>query len=71
MPAEKFYPSTAVEGEPPSELLTIRWGQENAGVAALLEVDGVGGLIALDRSGINRLIKTLRRARDATFGADE
>lgn len=25
---------------------------------------------ALDRAGVNRLIRTLRRARDAAFGAD-
>lgn len=27
--------------------------------------------VELDRSGINRLIATLRKARDQTFGADE
>lgn len=70
MPAEKFYPSTAIEGEP-SDHLEIRWGAENPGVHAILEVDGTGALITLDRSGINRLIRSLRRARDATYGADE
>jgi hypothetical protein len=29
-----------------------------------------GWFIQLDREGINRLIRTLRKARDAAFGAD-
>ncbi len=30
-----------------------------------------GWHVTLDRHGINRLIRTLRRARDAAFGKDE
>lgn len=36
------------------------------------EVDGgfTGVWSTLDRDGVNRLIRVLRRARDSTFGAD-
>jgi hypothetical protein len=32
--------------------------------------EGNGWFVQLDRSGINRLIHTLRRARDAAYGKD-
>ena len=70
MPAEKFYPHTAIEGQP-SDHLEIRWGADNPGVHIIQEVDGIGSAWGLDRSGINRLIRSLRRARDATYGSDE
>lgn len=41
------------------ETLRQQWGS----------IDGM--YISLDRSGINRLIKLLRRARDGAFGRDE
>lgn len=34
------------------------------------EVRRPGFYVHLDRAGINRLIRTLRKARDASFGAD-
>lgn len=70
MPAEKFYPSTAIEGQP-SDHLEIKWHGNNPGVQILIEVDGLGATWFADRSAINRMIRSLRRARDATFGADE
>lgn len=70
MPAEKFYPSTAVEGEP-SDLFEIAWHRDYPGVYATLRIGDIASGIDLDRSGINRLIRTLRRARDATYGSDE
>lgn len=65
MPKETFWNSaTAVENDGVSEpVLTVTWHGDNPGVY----LNGV----ASDRSGINRLIRTLRRARDATYGADE
>jgi hypothetical protein len=70
MPAEKFYPSTTVEGQP-SDHLEIAWHRDTPGVVITLEVDGVGAAWFMDRSGINRMVRALRRARDASFGADE
>ena len=32
--------------------------------------EGYGWYVLLDRDGINRLIRTLRKARDQAFGAD-
>ena len=76
MPAEKFHPPTAVEDKP-SDRFEIGWHRDYPGVFLTMimndpatTVDRVSG-IELDRSGINRLIRTLRRARDATYGADE
>lgn len=65
MPKETFWNSaTAVENDEVSEpVLTVTWGSEQPSV----HLNGV----EFDRSGINRLIHTLRRARDATHGADE
>lgn len=64
MPKESFYDSkTRVEddGLPPD--LVITWGNEQPSV----EVNGV----AYDRSGLNRMIATLRKARNQTYGQDE
>lgn len=65
MPKETFWNSaTAVENDGVSEpVLTVTWGAEQPGVY----LNG----IEFDRSGSNRLIRTLRRARDATYGADD
>lgn len=70
MPAEKFYPSTAVEGQP-SDHLEIAWHRDYPGVHATLVIGKAASGIELDRSAINRMIRSLRRARDATFGSDE
>lgn len=65
MPKETFWDSaTAVENDGVSEpVLTVSWGGELPAV----KLNGIES----DRSGVNRLIRALRRARDATFGADE
>lgn len=70
MPVEKFYPSTAATGEP-RDHLEIRWGAANSDIHMILEVDGVGAVITLDRASANRMIRTLRHARTSTYGADE
>lgn len=70
MPAEKFYPQTAVENKP-SDMLELAWHRDYPGVYLTMLVSGTGSAIELDRSGLNRLIKALRKARDQTFGADE
>ena len=64
----------------PEPFLTVGWGRESqhVQVATLAggdydEVDGnkrPGVYVQLDRDGINRLIRSLRKARDAAFGAD-
>ena len=69
MPAEKFYPQTAVEDEP-SDLLELAWHREYPGVYLTMLVSGVGSAIELDRGGLNRLIGSLRKARNQTFGKD-
>jgi hypothetical protein len=55
------------------ELTDEKW-HNNSNYAQALETMVLvyeGGWFAdLDRSGINRLIRTLRKARDAAFGAD-
>lgn len=61
MPVEKFWHDGAIEGDAPD--LTIRWGEELPAVT----INGGG----MDRSGLNRLISSLRRARNQTYGIDE
>lgn len=65
MPKEKFYGGTVENLE---EMFTVTWGADaDDWHKAPVMVAG----ISTDRSGLNRLIKTLRRARDATYGSDE
>lgn len=62
MPKETFWDSSLEEtGHPP--VLTVAWGGEQPAVT-LNDVE-------FDRSEINRLIRDLVRARNATWGADE
>lgn len=64
MPSEKFYYSGQVENDGQAPDLTVAWG----------ETPEPGVLIngnRADRSGINRLIKALRKARDQVYGSDE
>ena len=64
MPKETFWDSaTAVEGDDSEPILTVTWGNEQPAV----HLNG----IEFDRSGINRLIHHLVRARNSTWGADE
>lgn len=76
MPKETFYP-TDPNHEGPDERLQVDWHREQLGTVYLTMVqnlpNGVAALVCidLDRSGLNRLIKTLKKARDQTYGADE
>ena len=63
MPKETFWSETSVEGDDSEPVLTISWHGDTPGVF----FNGV----CMDRSGVNRAISSLRRARNATFGADE
>lgn len=75
MPAEKFYAPDVIEGEQVEfahgRAFTACWGKpggtsDDAPHGAIW----VAG-VPLDRSGTNRLIRTLRRARDTVYGRDE
>lgn len=64
MPKENFYDSsTRVEGDGLPPDLTVTWGIDQPEV----KVNG----IVYDRSGLNRLIAALRKARNQTYGPDE
>ena len=63
MPKETFWNPISVEGDASSPIVTVEWHGDVPGVY----VNGV----RFDRSGVNRLIKTLRKARNQTDGADE
>jgi hypothetical protein len=64
MPRESFWNPAKVEGDPPD--LTVAWGWEKPGAPEVMVND-----MPMDRSGLNRLIGTLRRARNQVYGADE
>lgn len=68
MPAEKFYDPRTVNGDPLMEdtSFIVRWGPEQPADYPVQVAN-----IAMERPEINRLIRTLRRARDAAFGGDE
>jgi len=63
MPKETFWPETAVDGDGSEPILTIEWHKDIPGVY----FNGVH----MDRSGLNRAITSIRRARNATYGVDE
>jgi hypothetical protein len=63
MPAEKFWPETAVEGDGNEPALTVAWGAKQSAVT----INGT----PIDRSGLNRLIRVIRNARDRTYERDE
>lgn len=62
MPKETFWHPEAHSSDDPRRI-EVSWGFEQPGVL-------VGGVPA-DRSGINRMIRVLRTARDKTYGRDE
>ena len=64
MPKENFYYTGQVEGDGRDPDLVVSWG-----VTDVPQVLFNG--VPVDRSGINRLIVTLRRARNQVYGADE
>lgn len=63
MPKEKFYFSGQVENDGRAPDITVSWGE-----APQPQVLINGN--AADRSGLNRLIRALRRARDQAYGQD-
>jgi hypothetical protein len=63
MPKETFWDSpTAIEGDDSQPVLTVEWHGDNPGVY----LNGVH----FDRSGVNRLIRVMRKARNQTDGKD-
>ena len=63
MPKENFYDSNRVHGDGLPPNLVVAWGEDQPEVTI--------NAIHYDRSGLNRLISTLRKARNQTYGADE
>lgn len=75
MPSEKFYKPTAIEGDGSTPVLDIAWGgpgqvePPDAGLTPAEPGVYLNGE-RFDRSGVNRLITVLRRARDRVYGTD-
>ncbi|GAA6122589.1 hypothetical protein BPY_06970 [Bifidobacterium psychraerophilum] len=67
MPKEKFYEyereHPKVEGDGSEPDLTVQWGDEPPYIQ--------GAMALNSRSAINRLIRSLRRARNQQFGKDQ
>jgi hypothetical protein len=63
MPKEKFYDSTRIDGDGLPPDIIVAWGNSQPEVT-------INGIV-YDRSGVNRLISTLRKARNQTYGPDE
>ena len=63
MPKEKFYEAGKTADEEP--YLEVAWG-----VTDVPQVT-INGIPFHDRSGLNRLIGVLRKARNQVYGADE
>lgn len=74
MPKESFYSPDVVEGEvvefAHARAFNVAWGRPGDADEIPHGIYVAGG-VRLDRSGVNRLIATLRRARNAVYGADE
>ena len=58
--------------------LAVRWGETGVEIvtydgptAQRIDIDGHYANVDLSRTDINNLIRTLRRARDRTYGRDE
>lgn len=70
MPKETFYDPSVVENELPEPVhgvaINVAWGRPEGSPDVPPGVWIAGG-IRLDPSGINRLIKTLRKARDQAY----
>lgn len=64
MPREDFYYSNQVEGDGQKADLIVAWGVTDS---PQVLINGM----RTDRSGLNRLIATLRKARNQVFGPDE
>lgn len=64
MPKEDFYFGNQVEGDGQEPDLVVAWGVTDF---PQVLINGMRP----DRSGINRLIATLRKARNQVYGVDE
>lgn len=64
MPKEDFYLSDQVQGDGREPDLVIAWGVTDF---PQVLINGQ----RTDRSGLNRMIATLRKARNQVFGPDE
>jgi len=62
MPKETFWNPEATTSDDPRQF-DVRWGSDDLSVTV--------AAIPFDRSGLNRLIRSLRKARDHTYGVDE
>lgn len=72
-PAQRMPNSKSIGDVLRSELTDPKWSNSSNYADALntmLCVFEQGWYCQLDRAGLNRLIRTLRKARDAAFGAD-
>ena len=77
----KHYNPERLDNEPWEPFVKVGWGkeQEYVEVAVLHHGEATadspaaesGWFAQLDRTGINRLIRTLRQARDQAYGRDE
>lgn len=79
MPKETINPRHHGTDDSPAPFVRVGWDRVGCVQVATLaggDYDEVGGnarpgfYAELDRYGINRLIRTLRKARDQAFGAD-
>lgn len=73
MPKEKFYFGTQVESDGQAPDVTVSWGHGEFTRLTPRSQPALHVLVndlSVDRSGINRLIKVLRKARDQTYGED-
>lgn len=68
MPKEKFYSVAAAEGNDPT--LTVAWGNGELWINGEPFVTRIADMNMLDISGLNRLIRTLRRAREHLLDQD-
>ncbi|AZI62773.1 hypothetical protein RQN9TF_18025 [Rhodococcus qingshengii] len=68
MPSEKFYDSAvAVEGDANTPIITVAWALPGKSAHPGPQINGT----TFDRSALNRMIRTLRKARDQVFGIDD
>ena len=81
MPKEIIWSKYHGTEEAPEPVAQVGWGRDASYVELGVIKPGddpvattnleSGWFIQLDRNGINRLIRTLRKARDAAYGADQ
>jgi hypothetical protein len=73
MPKELIHSATR-NGNADSSRIQVGWSKEAEYVQVVTNDGGsenAGQFVTLDRDGINKAIRMLRRARDQAFGRDE